>query len=444
LDENGVPVGYLTEWYRLRKGPGPDRTRSTYLDLLLPFAGYLHRHGHPWNAEPRCIRAWVRTFLLEAGCLVRPDDAWDGYQVEASAAAPFAPSTLRVFLAALRDLYAVLAEAGFYPFSNPMISAILVGWKREHLRALTNCGAPDQAGIRGETRAASNQRPTAYFRLRGRQATWVPHIAQEPDSQIQDLLQVVDRMAEHAPCLRDAVVLRLLRETGARLHEVLALTAGGYRRTGHALRVLVRNKGSLGRETKLLYLTPSTEHLLHTYIRTERACIDPRGRKRLAELDDADPIFLTRRGRPYTSAAFRYHWRRLVYRIRPRLALPGRPLATFTPHTVRHLHVTEGIQLIRELAAGDAGRLEDLERAFQARMAWRSPQMLDVYNLALDLGAGIATFQERYVRAVETGRTAATRSDRSAACPLPTVSPGAEGQRLLRMVAELEAECSPR
>jgi Phage integrase family len=258
--------------------------------------------------------------------------------------------------------------------------------------------------------------------------------------QIQDLLRAVDRMAEHAPCLRDAVVLRLLRETGARLHEVLALTAGGCRRTGHALRVLVRNKGSLGRETKLLYLTPSTERLLHAYIRTERARIDPRGRQRLAELDDADPIFLTRRGRPYTSAAFRYHWHRLVHRVRPRSAAPGRPLATLTPHMVRHLHVTEGLRMIRELAAGDAGKLEDLERAFQMRMAWRSPQMLDVYNLALDLGAGIATFQERYVQVVEAGRAAATRSDRSSACPPPTVTPGPEGQRLLRMVAELEAE----
>lgn len=110
---------------------GPDRTRSTYLDMLLPFAGDLHRHGYAWNAEPGRVRAWVRAFLLESGCVVRSDS----YQVETSAAAPFAPGTLRVFLAALRDLFAMLGEAGLYPFENPMVSALLARWKREHLRA---------------------------------------------------------------------------------------------------------------------------------------------------------------------------------------------------------------------------------------------------------------------------------------------------------------------
>jgi hypothetical protein len=100
--------------------------------------------------------------------------------------------------------------------------------------------------------------------------------------------------------------------------------------------------------------------------------------------------------------------------------------------------VTEALLLIRELAAGDAGKLADLQRAFQARMAWRSPRMLDVYNLALDVGAGIEAFQERYVRAVEAGR-AATRRGRSSASAPPPPAPAPDAQRLLRLVAELEA-----
>jgi hypothetical protein len=439
VDRDGAPVPYLTEWYRLRKGAGPDRTRSTYLDLLLPFAGYLRRHGYAWNADPTRIRARVRAFLLEAGCVVRPDDAWDGYQVESSATSPFAPSTLRVFLAALRDLYVILGEAGYYPFANPMVSAVLVRWKRERVRALVNSGAPDHAGIRGETYAESHRCPTAYFRLRGRGAAWAPRITQEPELQIQQLLRVVDGMAERAPCLRDAVVLRLLRETGARLHEVLGLTVGGYRRAGHPQRVLARNKGSLGKETKLLYLTPSTERLLHHYIRTERARVDVRGRRRLAELDDADPIFLTRGGRAYTSAAFRYHWRRLLARARQQHAQSGEVAAALTPHAIRHLHVTEALLLIRDLAAGDASKLENLQRAFQVRMAWRSPRMLEVYNLALDLGAGLETFQERYVRAVEAGRRAAARPSQPTINVAPPITLAAEAQQLLQLVAELEA-----
>jgi hypothetical protein len=406
--------------------------------MLLPFAGYLHRHGYAWNAKPARIRAWVRAFLVEASCVLRSDTAWDGYQVETSATAPFAPGTLRVFLAALRDLFANLGEAGLYPFENPMISALLAHWKREHLRAVINSGAPDQAGIRGETRAESYHRPTAYFRLRGRQATWTPDIAQEPEWQIQDLLRLVECMAGEAQSLRDAVVVRLLRETGARLHEVLALTAGGCRRTGNPLRILVRNKGSLGNETKVLYLTPSTERLLHKYIRTDRARIDPLGRKRLAELDDRDPIFLARAGGAYTGDAFRYHWRQLLDRVMPHMTKRGGRPTRLTPHMVRHLHVTEALRLIRQLAGGDAGKLEDLQRAFQARMAWRSARMLDVYNLALDLTSGIETFQDQYVRVVESGRRQPMRRP-VATAKIASPLPATDSQELVDLVRELQA-----
>jgi hypothetical protein len=375
---------------------------------------------------------------VESGCVVRPDTAWDGYQVETSATAPFAPGTLRVFLAALRDLFAILGEAGLYAFENPMVSPLLARWKHEHLRAVMNSGAPEQAGIRGATRADSYQRPTAYFRLRGRQATWMPDIAQEPEWQIQDLLQLVELMAGLAHSIRDAVVLRLLRETGARLHEVLALSAGGCRRTGNPLRILVRNKGSLGNETKVLYLTPSTERLLHKYIRTDRARIDPLGRKRLAELDDRDPIFLARAGGAYTTDAFRYHWRQLLDRVLPHMTIQsGRP-TRLTPHIVRHLHVTEALRLIRQLAGGDAGKLEDLQRAFQARMAWRSARMLDVYNLALDLTSGIETFQDQYVRVVESGRRKPMRRSMATARIAPPL-PATDSQELLDLVRELQA-----
>ena len=72
-----------------------------------------------------------------------------------------------------------------------------------------------------------------------------------------------DGLARSSPlACRTTTCLPLLRETGARLHEVLALIAGGCRRSGNRLRVLVRNKGRLGNETKLLYLTSSTERLL--------------------------------------------------------------------------------------------------------------------------------------------------------------------------------------
>src|SRR5712692_2970289 len=53
--------------------------------------------------------------------------------------------------------------------------------------------------------------------------------------------------SEHLP-LREKVVLELLRNTGARLHEVVLLTVGGYRNEGIAGQARVVDKGSYGRE----------------------------------------------------------------------------------------------------------------------------------------------------------------------------------------------------
>ena len=61
----------------------------------------------------------------------------------------------------------------------------------------------------------------------------------------------------------------------------------------HTCHALVVNKGSYGREEKMVYFTSTIERELAKYIRDERACHDPQGRKRLCDLDDTDPIFLT-------------------------------------------------------------------------------------------------------------------------------------------------------
>src|SRR5207244_12146761 len=69
------------------------------------------------------------------------------------------------------------ARVPLYPFENPMYSLMLRRWRREHLRAVANAGAPDLAGIRSETRAASRNRPVGYFRTRS--DPWQPPVAGE-------------------------------------------------------------------------------------------------------------------------------------------------------------------------------------------------------------------------------------------------------------------------
>src|SRR5712692_515434 len=76
VDASGRPVSHLTEWYRLRKSPGPNGTRRTYLGFLLPFFGYLLKKGHAWNHEPERIRTYIKAFFQEeVACKVSTDSS---------------------------------------------------------------------------------------------------------------------------------------------------------------------------------------------------------------------------------------------------------------------------------------------------------------------------------------------------------------------------------
>lgn len=177
VDQDGRPVSHLTEWYRLRKMPGCDGTRRTYLSFLLPFFSYLLQQSVAWNDEPKRLRRAVKDFLQhDASCSVKRDTDLDGYRIDLTGASPLAQSSLRVLLAAIRDFYAVMIEEGLYAYANPMCSELLQRWKREHIKSLANSGAPDHAGTREETWQETNQRPTAYFRLR-RGEVWKPNPA---------------------------------------------------------------------------------------------------------------------------------------------------------------------------------------------------------------------------------------------------------------------------
>jgi len=105
-------------------------------------------------------------------------------------------------------------------------------------------------------------------------------------------------MIDHAPP-RESVILRMLLESGARVSEVLALTAGGLRRAqnpkiGIDVTALLRNKGE-HTESKPIWCSAETREQLRGYIAHKRSKIDPEGRTRLQDLDDNPPIFLSRR-----------------------------------------------------------------------------------------------------------------------------------------------------
>lgn len=380
VDRTGHPVSHLTEWYRQRKQPGTDSTRRAYLNFLLPFCGYLLQKDAAWNQEPEAIRTLARDFLRdEVECRVTRDQDLDGYRVQLTGNSPLSQSSLHVLFAALRDFYAVMIDAGLYGYDNPMCSELLRKWKRERMRHIANTGAPDHAGIRGESREQSWQQPTAFFRLKRKQP-WKPGLAQESTVVLQRVKNALFSMIEHAPTQRDRLVLLLLHQTGARISEILELTAGGWRKAQHAMRAMVKNKGSMGREEKLIYFTPAIEHALVQYIRTERARHDPQGRKRLEQLADHEPIFLTRRGTPYTRTSLYYHWNKLLTTIPPDEYTETLGPVLFTPHDVRHLYVSWILRQIKQRYANNTEKQTALKWALQHRMAWRSPLTMNCYD----------------------------------------------------------------
>ena len=155
------------------------------------------------------------------------------------------------------------------------------------------------------------------------------------------------------------------------------MTAGGYRAARRAGQALVKNKGSHGREEKTIHFTTSLDRQLLRYIQTERAKYDPQKRKRLEDLDDGDPLFLTRRGKPYNRYAFYHHWNKLFAPAQHQFKKGEQ--VEFTVHDLRHLRVTRTVTKLRQDAKGDRAVEAELLEGFNDLMGWRSPETMGTY-----------------------------------------------------------------
>ncbi len=388
VDRQGRPVSHLSEWYRRRQEPGPDRTRQTYLGMLFPVMGFFLERGYAWNDPPEQVRTYLVEFLRERlACRMQPDLDREGYWIETSKTSPLSKSGLGVLLAAVRDFYRVMRDAGYYVYPSPMTSQLLEQWRRERARLIGSSGAPEHAGIRSASWEESRRHPVAYFR-QGRCKHWQPKVALESAEVRERMWQALISMTQHAPTQRDKVVLLLLRHTGARLHEILGMTAGGYRKAAGPLNALVVNKGSLGREEKLITFLDTDEEELLKYIRSERAQYDALGRTQLADLDDTDPLFLTARRKPYADAAFRYHWNHLMNQAMKRYQV------SFTPHAVRHLFVTQHLVWIKEEAGDDREEQQRLKAGLVQIMGWHSRETMRIYDHTFSLQEAVHKLHE--------------------------------------------------
>ncbi len=387
LDQQDQIVVPLTEWYRIRTIRGPLSTCHTYLSCLLPFFTFLCEKGYAWNASPEQLRPALIEFHRDRlGCLIQPGDDGEGVEIVPTRETPFCDSTLRVLRAALRDMYLVMRDEGLYAFSNPLSSEVLMALKRDQLRSLANRGAPDYAGIREETREQSRRRPTAFLRHPKAQG-WMPQVRRELADVREGMHKVLNALLDSEKVsLREKAVLELLQSTGARLHEIVLMTVGGYRNEGVAGQAQVVNKGSHGREVKTIYFVhnPQVEQALRSYIELVRPQHDPQGQRRLTDLSDQEPLFLTKHGKPYSTKAFYWHWYKHYKLLQEQCPVP------FSPHDIRHLFISE--YLIRlKLACGAATPQFDAEQYLREReafgsmvMGWQSPKTIDIYDHTRD------------------------------------------------------------
>jgi len=385
VDQHGHLLVGLTQWYRVRTSQGPSSTRDTYLACLLPFFAFLAGKGCPWNAPPERLRRVLIDFYRDRlSCLIHPDRVHERVEIVPTRATPLQESTLQVLRAALRDFYLIMRDERMYAFPNPLSSELLLHLKLLHDQTIVNAGAPEHAGIRSESH--TRRQPTAFIRY-PKAGPWQPDLRKELADVRMGIHAVLDAMLEsrEVSC-REKVVLELLRNTGARLHEIVLLTAGGYRNEGVAGQAQVVSKGSLGREIKTIYFAhhPTVALLLSSYLEQVRPQQDPQQRTHWASAENTAPVFLTERGTPYSVKAFYYHW----YKHYPhyRSLCP----VSFSPHDIRHLFITEFLITLRE-ACGAGTAYFDTEQYQREReafgsliMGWRSAQTIDLYDHSRD------------------------------------------------------------
>lgn len=399
FDANDQLIVPLNEWYHLMKGTGADRTRDTYLAVLRPWFGFLAKHSYEWNARPEAVREYTRLFLLEAGCALRAGRV-EGWFVQATNRSPISANGLHLLIAALRSFYTVMVRGVFdpldqryhplYAFDHPMYSKVLVAWRSEHRKWIRNAGAPDQAGIRSESRADSARQPVGFFQVRLQPLE--PPVARDSESTRLAILAGVRYMIDHAPA-REAVILRIMLESGARVSEILGLSARGLRlahnpKVGISVAAFVRSKGQ-HTLAKPIWCSADTREQLRLYIAHDRSQLDAQRRTRLEQLGDDEPIFLSRRKRQLGYSGFGIVFKRLLSNAQRHFeSAPQRPdairvlMPAITPHTIRHLHTTFRVKKVRELFSSPSERERALE-ALVDDLGWRSAEMLKTYDHAI-------------------------------------------------------------
>jgi site-specific recombinase XerD len=324
--------------------------------------------------SPQEVRNLLREYLgVATHCKVSSRADLVGLKVTYVNATAGTRVNVRTLLSALKRLYEFLIASGLYPHGNPMVheDARKLGselWEkyRQSVRALrgrnpmpATSGVDEQSGIR----LSEN-----FFRCVERE--WIPQTID--DHNFPHLVYGAGKRFGWK--LRELCVARTLFESGARISEVVGLTALDWSRGGFRNLLDACNKGSHGLRTKTLVISNPTVRLYRRYFDDDaggRCTHDPRKLRvsNLAGLVRTDPkllaetpLFLTGRGTPLSARLFReQYWK-------PALEAAGMDA---DPHQTRHWFVTNALRNIDRMAKDQQDRARRRQELIQY-MGWAS------------------------------------------------------------------------
>jgi integrase len=365
VDENGLPHLPLTQFSHLALQFLAEGTVRTYLQTLLPYFTYLatdgwrSQRGDQWDSNPEAVRESVCDYLVyQLHCKARPHDAYELVFLTGRS-----PSTVRIFLSALKQFYTIARRTGWYRYAHPLVDSTLLLLQEvvaEERRASGQ--SPQMPQVSGVEAPRDRFSSENYFRLAGE--IWIPQPIDDPHLH----QHLVKHFATAKLNLRDQIVVRMAYETGERISELVQLTIGDWRKRGCNQEALTFSKGSRGRRVKVVRFSPETAKMLHRYVNVDRKMLDS-GHRCLEQLDDNDSLFLSKKGRPYSYEAFKPHWYALCRAAQIDLNI----------HGLRHWFTTQSIREIIANATSPEAIIRGKE-ALVRYMAWRSPGTLEAYE----------------------------------------------------------------
>lgn len=331
------------------------------------------RNGWSILGPPAEVRNILREYLtVAAKCKLTTRADRLGVKVTYVCQTSETALNIRILLAALRRLYDYLITSGKYAHPNPLLQEQMEQVKtdlrngyRRAVRALEGRDPmPQTSGVDPPfgIRLSAN-----YFRCTD--SEWLPRTVDDPN--FPHLVYGAGKA--YGWGLLELCVVRILFESGARISEVLDLTALDWSASQFLNQFTARNKGSFGMRTKRLVVSSATAKLCRRYFDDDRDGRRARDHQRLslndlgklnAEALEKVPLFVNERGKPMQPKIFRRgHWT-------PALRAVG---LHASPHLARHWFVTNALRTIEKTARDEAEILRRKGELVQY-MGWRTAE----------------------------------------------------------------------